>query len=198
MNFHGRVTQTAAGPFAGTLDFAGSGLSGDVRLAAQGDVQRADIAAHAYHAKIPGQVDFTIGRAIVNATAILYPDAPQITGDAQVADLHYGPTAIAKARAKIDYRGGKGTAQLVANGSNGVPFNLAANAQLSPNLWLVALEGNAAGVNFRTANPARIVKAEGGYQLAPTRVEFDRGTREAAQLGDADEIFELLEVHEAE
>ncbi|MGN6271177.1 MAG: translocation/assembly module TamB domain-containing protein [Sphingomonas sp.] len=185
VDFHGRVTQTAAGPFAGTLDFAGSGLSGNVRLAAQGDVQRADIAAHAYHAKIPGQVDFTIGRAIVSATAILYPNAPQITGDAQVADLHYGPTAIAKARAKIDYRGGKGTAQLVANGSNGVPFNIAANAQLSPNLWLVALEGNAAGVNFRTANPARIVKADGGYQLASTRIEFDRGTlRLAGKYGN--------------
>lgn len=185
VNFHGSVAQTAAGPFAGTLAFAGSGLTGTVRLAAQGGVQRADIAAHAYHAKIPGQVDFTIGRAIINATAILYPNAPQITGDVQIADLHYGPTAIAKARAKIDYRGGKGTAQLVANGSNGVPFNIAANAQLSPNLWLVALEGNAAGVNFRTANPARIVIGDGGYTLAPTRVEFDRGTlRLAGKYGN--------------
>lgn len=185
VDFHGRVMQTAAGPFAGRLDFAGSGLSGNVVLAAQGNVQRADIAAHAYNAKIPGEVDFTIGRAIINATAILYPDAPQITGDAQVANLRYGPTVIAKARAKIDYRGGKGTAQLVANGSNGVPFNLAANARLSPNLWLVALEGNAAGVNFRTANPARIVPANGGYNLAPTRVEFDRGTlRLAGKYGN--------------
>jgi translocation and assembly module TamB len=185
VDFHGRVQQTAAGPFAGDLAFAGSGLSGDVKLAAEGKVQRADIAAHGYRAKIPGKVDFTIGRAIVNATAILYPDAPQITGDAQVADLHYGPTAIAKARAKIDYRGGKGTAQLVASGSNGVPFNLSVNAQLAPQTWLVALEGNAAGVNFRTANPARVVKAGGGYQLAPTRIEFDRGTlRIAGKYGD--------------
>ena len=99
-----------------------------------------------------------------------------LTGDVQIADLHYGPTVIARARAKIDYRGGKGTAQLVANGSNGVPFNLAANAQLAPDLWLVALEGNAAGVNFRTANPARISKVSGVYQLQPTRIEFDRGT----------------------
>ena len=176
VDFHGRVVQSAAGPFAGRLDFAGSGLTGAVDLADQSGVQRATVAARAYNAKIPGQVDFTIGRAIIDATVILFPDAPQITGDVQVADLHYGPTAIAKARVKIDYRGGKGTAQLVANGSNGVPFNIAANAQLSPRLWLVALEGNAAGVNFRTANPARVVPIDGGYQLAPTRVEFDRGT----------------------
>ncbi|MBY8827603.1 translocation/assembly module TamB domain-containing protein [Hephaestia mangrovi] len=185
VDFHGRVQQTAAGPFAGDLAFAGSGLSGNVKLGAQDGVQRADIAAHGYNAKIPGQVDFTIGRALVNATVVMYPNAPAVTGDVQVADLHYGPTAIAKARAKIDYHGGKGTAQLVANGSNGVPFNISANGQLAPHAWLVALEGNAAGVNFRTANPARVVKAEGSYQLAPTRIEFDRGTlRVAGKYGD--------------
>ncbi|HEU4959702.1 MAG TPA: translocation/assembly module TamB domain-containing protein [Sphingomonas sp.] len=180
VTFHGALQTSAAGPLAGTLAFAGSGLNGTVRLSAQQGVQRADVAAHAYNATIPGQVDFTIGRAIVSATAVLYPNAPAITGDVQVANLHYGPTLIAKARAKIDTRGGKGTAQLVASGSNGVPFNLAANAQLSPNLWLVALNGNAAGVNFRTANPARVVKAGGGYALQPTRIEFDRGTMRVA------------------
>lgn len=172
----GGIAQTAQGPFAGTLDFAGSGLTGTVRLAAEQNVQRADIAAHAYNAKFPGKVDFTIGRAIVNVTAILYPKGPSITGDVQVADLRYGPTVIAKARAKIAERDGRGTAQLVASGSNGVPFNLAANAQLGPDQYLVAIEGNAAGVNFRTANPMRITKANGGYQLAPTRIEFDRGS----------------------
>jgi translocation and assembly module TamB len=182
---HGNVTQTAAGPFAGSLAFAGSGLAGTVNLATQQGVQRADIAAHAYNAKFPGSMDFTIGRAIINATAVMYASAPQITGDVQVADLKYGPTVISKARAKLNYQGGKGTAQLVASGSNGVPFNLAANAQLSPNLYLVALQGNAAGINFRTANPMRISKDAGAYQLAPTRIEFDRGSlRVAGRYGN--------------
>ncbi|TPG43237.1 hypothetical protein EAH79_05430 [Sphingomonas koreensis] len=185
VDFHGTIQQTAAGPFAGTLQFAGSGLSGTAKLASQGGVQRADVAAHAYNAKIPGSVDFTIGRAIINATAILYPKAPSITADVQVGDLRYGPTVIVKARAKIDYRGGKGTAQLIAQGSNSVPFNIGVNAQLSPDTWLAAIEGNAAGINFRTANPARIDKLSRGYQLQPTRIEFDRGTlRLAGRYGD--------------
>jgi translocation and assembly module TamB len=182
---HGSVAQRESGPFAGTLDFAGSGVTGAVKLAAQQGVQRADIAAHAYNAKFPGNVDFTIGRAIITASAILYPKAPQITADVQFANLAYGPTVISKARAKVDYRGGKGTAQLVASGSNGVPYNLAANAQLRPDQYLVALEGNAAGVNFRTANPMRIVDSAGTYRLAPARIEFDRGSlRLAGQYGD--------------
>jgi translocation and assembly module TamB len=180
VDFHGDLRASAEGPLVGTLAFAGSGLTGDVRLTSEGGVQRADVTAHAYNARIPGQVDFTIGRAIVSATAILYPDAPAMTGDVQIADLHYGPTAIARARARVNYRGGKGLAQLVANGSNGVPFNIAANAQLAPDLWLVALEGNAAGVNFRTANPARVSRVSGSYQLQPTRIEFDRGTMRVA------------------
>ena len=176
VNFHGTIAQTPAGPFAGTLAFNGSGLSGSVRLFSQQGVQRADIAAHAYNAKIPGSVDFTIGRAIISATAVLYPSGPAITGDVQVADLRYGPTTISSARAKVNYRGGSGTAQLVATGSNGVPFHIAANARLSPSNYLVALQGMADGINFRTGNPAHIVAANGGYKLLPTQINFDKGT----------------------
>src|SRR3546814_16903357 len=88
-----------------------------MQLAAAGDVQRADINARAFAAKIPGAVDFTIGRAIVTGTAILYPAAPSIVADAQVADLRYGVTTIAEARAKVNYRGGNGTAQQIGRAS---------------------------------------------------------------------------------
>src|SRR3546814_6927841 len=108
----------------------------------------------------------------LTGTAILYPAAPSIGADAQVADLRYGVTTIAEARAKVNYRGGNGTAQLVANGSNGVPFRIAANARLKPNDYLVALKGMASGINFATANPAHIIAADGTYRLAPTRIDF--------------------------
>src|SRR3546814_10011305 len=42
VDFHGRVQQTAAGPFAGAPDFSGSGLHGRMQLAPAGDVTRAD------------------------------------------------------------------------------------------------------------------------------------------------------------
>ncbi|SEN23073.1 autotransporter secretion inner membrane protein TamB [Sphingomonas gellani] len=168
----GRVVQTAAGPFAGGLQFAGQGLSGNVRLAAQGRYQRADVAARAYNATIPGLVDFTIGRALVNASLVMYPNAPQIVADAQVADTRYGPTVIEAARAKINYVNGRGTAQALLTGSSGVPFRVAANAQLAPGNYLVAAQGQANGIPFRTVNPARITGAGGGYKLAPTRIDF--------------------------
>lgn len=174
VNFSGRVVQTPAGPFAGRVQFAGSGLSGAALLGAQGKYQRADVNARANAAKIPGDVDFVIGRAIVKASVVLY-DQPQIVADAQVADLRYGPTVIQTGRVKVNYAGGRGTAQALLTGSNSVPFRLAANARLSPNEYLVALKGQANNINFATQNPARITAANGGYRLAPTAIGFDQG-----------------------
>ncbi len=176
----GRVVQTAAGPFTGRLQFAGSGLNGSALLANQAGYQRVDVAARANGATVPGLVDFTIGRAIVNASVVLFPTAPQVVADAQVADLRYGAVVLSAARAKVNYVGGRGTAQALLTGSSGVPFRLALNARLSPDNYLIAAQGQANGVNFRTTSPARIRAGGGTYTLAPTRLAFDRGSMRLA------------------
>ena len=179
IQFAGRVVQTAAGPFAGQVRFNGSGLNGNVALDAQGRYQRASVDARASNATIPGLVDFTIGRALINADVILY-DKPQVVADAQIADLRYGATVLQTGRVKVNYTGGSGTAQALFTGSNGVPFRLAANAKLSPSEYLVALQGAANNVAFRTAAPARIVPVGKGYRLEPARLDFDRGSMRLA------------------
>lgn len=176
----GKLTQTAAGPFAGALSFVGSGINGNVDLSAQGKFQQAVVRATAVNAQIPGDLEFTIGRAILNATIVLYDDAPAITGEAQVANLRRGEFVLARARGKIDYRGGNGTAQALAEGSSGVPFRVAANARFAPDQWLVALGGKANNINFKTAQPARIAVSDAGYRLAPVQIDFDRGSARLA------------------
>ncbi len=179
MDFTGRLTQARAGPFAGNLAFNGSGVNGTARLSAQGDLQRADIDATATNATIPGVAGMTIGRAIVKGSIVL-ADTPQIVGDAQVAGLRQGDFIIKTGRVKIDYQGGRGTAQAFTIGSSGVPFRVAANARLSPREWLVALDGQGNGVNFKTASPARIAVDDGTYKLAPTRITLDKGSARVA------------------
>ncbi|HEY0624488.1 translocation/assembly module TamB domain-containing protein [Sphingomonas sp.] len=176
----GKLTQTAAGPFAGALAFAGSGINGNVDLSAQGRYQQAVVRATALNAQIPGDLEFTIGRAVVNATAVLYDDAPAITGEAQVANLRRGEFVLARARAKIDYRGGSGTAQAMAQGSSGVPFRVGINARFAPDLWRVAVSGRANNIGFRTPQAARILVSDAGYRLAPTQIDFDRGSARIA------------------
>ena len=184
---NGRVVQTAAGPFAGQLAFNGQGLTGQARLANQGGNQRANVMARAYNAVVPGIADFSIGRAIVDASVVMFPRAPQVVADVQIADVRYNSFVLRTGRAKVNYVGGRGTAQALLEGASGLPFRVAANAQLSPDNYLVALRGIANGINFRTANPARIqTAAGGGYRLNPTRIDFDQGSmRLAGQYGRA-------------
>src|SRR3546814_14738304 len=61
-----------------------------------------------------------------------------------------------------------------------IVIGVAANARLKPNDYLVALKGMASGINFATANPAHIIAADGTYRLAPTRIDFDKGSLRVA------------------
>ncbi|KQN25989.1 hypothetical protein ASE86_07380 [Sphingomonas sp. Leaf33] len=194
IDFRGRVEQTPAGPFAGQLAFDGSGVNGTLRLAAQGNVQRADVNARALNAVIPGSAGLTIGRAIIAGSAVLYPNGPAITGDAQIANLKMSEFLLRTSRVKLDYRGGSGTAQAFAEGSSGVPFRIGLNARFSPQLWLAAVQGQANGINFRTAQPARIIPERGAYRLQPARIDFDQGSlRLAGRYGSGIELQSRLD-----
>lgn len=180
MDVVGQLRQTPAGPFAGKLDFNGSGVVGTAQLAAQGSLQRADIEAKALNATIPGEAGLTIGRALISASLVL-ADTPEIVADAQVANLRYGATTTIKTgRVKVDYRGGSGTAQAFATGSSGVPFRIGASARMSPNQWLVALQGQASGVKFKTVEPAKIAIRGSTYTLLPAKIDFDKGSARLA------------------
>ncbi len=184
MDITGNVQQTAAGPFSGQLRFQGSGVTGNAQLAAQGRYQAAQIEARALNAVIPGNAELTIGRALISANVVL-TETPQIVADVQVANLRSGQFVLKTARAKVNYQGGSGTAQAVATGSSGVPFQIAANARLSPQQWLVALQGQGSGIRFHTVNPARVAIAGDTYRLLPTQVDFDQGSlRLAGTYGD--------------
>ncbi|MBZ9647354.1 translocation/assembly module TamB domain-containing protein [Sphingobium sp. 3R8] len=184
VDMNGRIQQSAAGPFTGQLAMNGSGITGAIRLAAVGKVQGVDVNATASNAKLPGEADIVIGRAIVTASMLL-TEQPQIKADAQIANAAYGAYVVRKARARIDYQGGRGRAQLVADGSSGVPFSIAANAALRPNLYAVALQGKAANIDFRLAQPAIIRSEPGGYRLKPATLVLPQGKVDlAGRFGD--------------
>jgi translocation and assembly module TamB len=180
MTFTGRVVRTPAGPFVGTLAMTGQGLQGTIQLAAVGRFQRADVSATANGAQIPGANPILIQRGVVQASVILYDDAPHIVGDAQLAGVRANNFFLARARAKVDYRGGNGAAQVFAEGTSGVPFRVAVNAALSPNLIRAAAQGQVRNIPFRLARPAQISKVAGGWQLAPAELVLPQGNVQLA------------------
>src|SRR3546814_16811080 len=122
----------------------GSGIEGTTRLAGGGDAQAAYIDATATKARLPGDLDITIGRALIDAS-LVFRDTPQIDADIRLANATYGEWVIRKARAKVAYSGKRGRAQLVADGSSGMSFDIAANAALSHNRSVAVPKGRRQG-----------------------------------------------------
>ncbi|MDR2857745.1 MAG: translocation/assembly module TamB domain-containing protein, partial [Novosphingobium sp.] len=174
IDFTGSLRQTAAGPFAGELTARGNGLGGVVRLAAQGRFQEAQINIRANDTVLPGRAALAIGSAVVDARVVLY-DRPHVVADVQLADTRMGRLNLREARAIIDYRDGRGRAELLARGYSGVPFQIATNTDMQPGLWRAMVQGTVRGVRFRTTAPARIVPGDKGYELLPARIDFGRG-----------------------
>lgn len=191
--FAGALTQTRAGPFAGQLTANGSGLSGIVRLQAQGRFQEALVNLRANDTVLPGPANLAIGSAIVDARVVLY-DRPYVVADAQLADTQVSGYNLNAARVIVDYRDGRGQAKALVEGAGGTPFRLAMNADLQPDLWRANLSGRVRGTSFRTATPARIVPGRNGYELLPTRIDFGRGNmRLAGTYGDGIKVQSRLD-----
>ncbi len=179
IQFAGTLRQLPAGPFTGQLSANGRGLTGLVRLGAQGRFQEAVFNVRATDTVLPGPARLAIGSAIVDGKVVLY-DKPWVVADAQVAQTTFGGFDINAARVIIDYRDGRGQAKALVEGAGGAPFRLAANADLQPELWKVILDGRVRGTPFRTASPARIVPGKTGYELLPTRIDMGRGNMRLA------------------
>ncbi|PTQ10712.1 hypothetical protein CLG96_09875 [Sphingomonas oleivorans] len=175
IDFGGRIVQTAAGPFDGTLRLSGSGLAGTMRLAAAGAHQRADFDLRAASARIPGDVPITIGSGTIRATAILYPDAPEIVGAVSLANIQQGEYLLSRLQGRVRYRAGQGNAALIASGNSGLPFDIALQAALSPTAIRANIRGTANDIAFRLARPAEIVKIGGGWQLQPATILLPQG-----------------------
>lgn len=194
IGFNGRLVQSEAGPFTGQLNASGQGLGGLVRLSAAGEYQAAAINVRANDVVLPGAANLAVGSAIVDADVTLY-DQPHIVADIQIADTQIRDYDIAVGRVKIDYRNGSGKAQALVEGTSGVPFRIAANADLTPELWRASVQGRATGINFRTTSPARIIPGADGYELLPTTVNLGRGSsaRIAGRFGDGIMLQSRLE-----
>ena len=189
----GQVRQSAAGPFIGQLDANGRGLGGIVRLSAAGQYQSAVVNLRASNTVLPGPANLRIGSAIVDARIVMY-DRPEVVADVQLANTDYGSLNINAMRALIDYRDGRGNAKFLAEGTSGVPFRIAGNADLQPELWRASLQGKVRGVAFRTTSPARIIPGNGTYELLPTRIDFGQGNiRVAGNYGQGIKLQSRLD-----
>ena len=180
----GRIAQTKEGPFAGSLALNGSGLSGTATLNNVGGDQGAAINAVGNDVALPGQSDLKIGRTIITAQAVLRKQI-EVDGDVQFAAVTQGDFVLDTGRAKVTLRGENGTVQAVAHGQKGLPFDLAVNAKIAPDLYTVALQGKAQGAEFHLKSPARIHHSGSLWTLDPATLVAETGSVDfAGSYGD--------------
>ncbi|MCT2401074.1 translocation/assembly module TamB domain-containing protein [Novosphingobium mangrovi (ex Huang et al. 2023)] len=175
INFAGDLVQTSQGPFAGELTALGNGVGGVLRLDAEGEYQAADFNLRANKTVFEGPAQLVIGSARIDGRVVLY-DQPTLVADAELSDTYLGSFNLAAGRMLIDYRDGRGKAKGLIEGISGVPFRLGFNADMTPELWRVALQGRVRGQTVKTVSPARIVPGAEGYELRPTTVSLAGGT----------------------
>lgn len=179
VDFAGSLTQTVSGPFAGTLTANGNGITGTLRLGAEGKYQAADFELHARNAVFAGPAQFSVGSANATGRLILF-ERPQVNADVEVSSTRFGAFDLAAGRVKVDYRDGRGHAAALVEGTSGAPFRLALNADMAEQLWRVAVQGRVRGQTIRTLGPARIVPGKGRYELQPASLAVGGGTARIA------------------
>ncbi len=175
IDLRGTVSQTAAGPFAGRLTLAGAGLAGTLVLGSEGGAQRIDADLRAQAARLPGPTPVTIGSGTVRATAVLAPGAPSLVGSAYLGDVRSGTLLVHRLQARFDYRHGRGTVGVIADGRSSVPFTVAAQAALTPTQVVANLTGTVDTIAFRLAAPAVATKTDGTWTLAPATLIVPQG-----------------------
>ena len=177
---HGTIVQTAAGPFAGRLDIAGSGLTGTVGLSAAATVQRADLVVTASNAKLALGSPVTIGKGDLRAT-ILLPDAgPQVSGRFTASEIRRQDTVLTSASGSIDYRAGHGTAQFAAEGLAAAPFSVSGKARLADDRIEIDGSGVFNDRRIGLAQSAVLTRVGPDWVLAPAIVTTPDGRAEVS------------------
>lgn len=176
LHLKGRVEQTQQGPFQGLLTLNGSGLNGNVRLAAEGDVQRADANIEARRARPPVLPALAIGEASLKASLRLPESGADVNATLTARLVQYGQWRIEKVSGTANLAGGTGKADISLAGRYKTPFEMAATAVMEPSRAQVALNGSLSGRRIRMAAPAVATKTQTGWRLAPATINFAGGS----------------------
>lgn len=175
LRLKGRVEQTEPGPFQGVLALSGAGLDGTVRLAGEGDVQRADANIQARRARPPILPALAIGEASLKASLRLPESGPDVDANLTARLIQYGQWRIETASAGANLAGGTGKASVSLAGRYKTPFEMGLTATMEPSRVQVNVNGVLNRRRIRMAAPAVAEKTPTGWRLAPATVNLAGG-----------------------
>ncbi len=178
INGRGSIAQTAAGPFAGHVDFNGQGLNGSAALAAAGAVQRADITATATDARLALDTPVTIDKGSLTLALLLPESGPSATGRFDFTGIERDGLRVDRSTGSITYANGRGSAKASASGATATPFTANVEADFDPDRIAIRGAGTLDNKAVKLSGPAVISRSAGGWSLAPVTIVTPDGSAE--------------------
>ncbi len=165
------------GGFDGTLAIAGGGLSGTLLFAPVGDNQRIEAHLDARSATLSNGI--SVRRAHLDAVTLLDPAGTTIEATLNAGGVRRGALVIGRFGARASLRGGTGTITASIAGSRGRAFDIQSVTQVSPDRYVVSLQGTLDRRPLKLVTPAVFTRdgtaEQGGWRLAPTELSFAGG-----------------------
>ncbi|WP_120716229.1 translocation/assembly module TamB domain-containing protein [Tsuneonella amylolytica] len=164
------------GAAAGTLALTGGGLDGTIALSPRGGGQGFDVKVAADNATFGGETPISIARADIDASGVLATGRTTVGGSVFAQGITYGSLFIGRLAARAELENGSGTVTASVAGRRGSRFALQLNAGIEPDRVAVAARGEFAGRPITMPRRAVLTRQpDGGWQLAPTQVNFAGG-----------------------
>ncbi|MBX9815137.1 MAG: translocation/assembly module TamB [Sphingomonas sp.] len=162
--FDGRLS--VEGAARGRIDFAP--VSGNQRVVAQLAAENA-------------RFDETrLRRGRLDVTALLDPEGATIETRAEGQGLRQGQLALGRFSASASLRNGTGTARARLVGARGAAFDLAADADIAPDRYVLRASGQIERRPLKLENAAVLTREGDAWRLAETRLSFAGGTGRVA------------------
>lgn len=164
------------GAVAGNLALAGGGLDGTILLAPRGGGQGVDVDLTARDASFGGATPIAIARAEIKGRGDFSGGNSTFSGTARGAGLSYGTLFIGRFAAQGQVTNGVGRVDAFIAGRRTSSFALDLQADFARDRIAVATRGELAGRPISMPRRAVLTALEGGgWELAPTQVDFGGG-----------------------
>lgn len=174
-NITGGLT-LGSGAVSGNLALAGGGLDGTILLAPRGGGQGLDVNLAARNASFGGATPIAVARADIRGQGTLVNGNTSFSGSARGAGLSYGSLFIGRFAAQGQLTNGAGRIDASIAGRRASSFALDLNADIAPRRIALAARGELAGKRITMPRRAVLTALEGGgWQLAPTQVNYEPG-----------------------
>jgi len=163
------------GGFTGVLALAGGGIDGTLTFSPVNDAQKIEAHLVAGNARIPGTTELAIRSGKLDGTILLEENRTSLDGTMIGRGINYGAVSLARLTLNGKLVNGSGQVRAALAGRRGQAFELVTLADITPDQVKLTGRGQVERRELVLESPAVLTRADGGWQIAATRLRFAGG-----------------------